>query len=700
MAKTLTVYLAADLKKFQSGMNQAENRVTGFSGTLKNTLGPALIGAGVAAGAFATKLAVDGVKSAIEDEAAVAKLATTLRNLGFDDALDPLEAWIAELELASGIVDNELRAAFERLVRSTGDVEEAQKALTISVDISASKGKDLEAVADSLGKAYDGQVTSLQRLGLGISNTTILSRDMEAVTSELQQLFAGQSTAAAKTYEGQLNRLNVSVENLKEEFGKGLLEALGDTNGKTEELMDTMKDLGPLLEGLGGHIGTTASDILFLAGQVTNLTGELGKLLPSLEANTGAADDFYQGLNLFSSPLSFFTAGVKTLQETLGASGREFRGMTSATVAAAKAAGAAVPKIDAIGDEAEDSGTQASTAARKFLTLGAAMAAVGGEAFNWRREVSGATDEARDLATELDNQVIDSRYEEWLQGLEDAMDGVGGSTGSTTAKVDEQIKAQNKLAKAYEDTSMSLNQTQSDLQAHISELDNATKAVQDYASSIQDDLLAGISLEAAFKGQFTKEGEATGVSLIEGFNRQIDQAEWFGNVLNAIKAKGADQTLVEEIASLGPGIGGALGQQMLDDGLVPTLSEKWTSVQETTAGLADQLVPEFLRAGVSSGIEAVNGLATQLGQETKRLGKIGKKMAQPVGAAFRAQIAQDVAKAVRAVEAAATAARAEAVASAEAQQAALTEQAVAQALGRLVSNADARNGRNVSPVLS
>jgi alkyl sulfatase BDS1-like metallo-beta-lactamase superfamily hydrolase len=81
MAKTLTVFLAADLKKFNGGMKDARREVEGFGGSLKNKLGPAFIAAGAAAGAFAVKLAVDGVKAAMEDQKAVAALAKTLDNL-------------------------------------------------------------------------------------------------------------------------------------------------------------------------------------------------------------------------------------------------------------------------------------------------------------------------------------------------------------------------------------------------------------------------------------------------------------------------------------------------------------------------------------------------------------------------------------------------------------------------------------------
>jgi hypothetical protein len=163
VSRTLTVYLAADLKKFSGPLRQAETQAKGFGGridrlgtTLSGMLGPALIGAGIAAGAMATKLGVDGVKAAIEDEAAVAKLAQTMTNLGLAHDTAQVEASIASMETELGIVDMELRPAYDRLVRSIGDTQDAMKAMSLAADISAGTGKSLDAVVQALGRAYDG----------------------------------------------------------------------------------------------------------------------------------------------------------------------------------------------------------------------------------------------------------------------------------------------------------------------------------------------------------------------------------------------------------------------------------------------------------------------------------------------------------------------------------------------------------------
>jgi len=646
MAKTLTVYLAADLKKFNSGMDAAGRKVNGFSGSLKDKLGPALIAAGAAAGAFAVKLGVDGVRSAIEDEAAVAKLATTLENLGFDDALTPLEAYIAEMEVATGIVDNELRAAFERLVRSTGDVSEAQKALQIAVDVSASKGKSLEQVADSLGKAYDGQATSLQRLGTGLSNATILSKDMDLITSELASLFQGQAAVAASTYQGQMDRLNVAVENLKEEFGRGLLMALGDTNDETNDLMDTLADLGPVIQDVGTLVGESVQDLGYLAMTFADLAYLVKGFEDELSGLPPVFEEVTKSLEFFTNPLSYAVDLLK-----------QFRGEQNR-----------ITEKPGGGDFGEAIDSQAGSVQKANF------------------QIVAANKYYRDFA---------ARQQQATEGLDDFTRSAGGASSA----VDKLTDKQQRLLDLYEVQGIALATSKQELIDQIGALEAATKAVEDYADAIQQDLLGGIDLAGAYGEQFDEEGNRISNQFLEAFQRQIDEANWFGNVLQAIKAKGADQTLIQELASLGPEVGGALGQQMLDQGIVPEIINRWNGVQETTKELALGLVPEFLEAGRLSAIDTLNGLANQFREDQKKFKKLGTKIGEQVGASFKKQIAKDVAEAVRAVEAAATAARAERVAAAEAEQARITEQAVATAISNLIRNSDQRSGRNVQPVL-
>lgn len=697
MAKTLTVYLAADLKKFNQGMDDAERRARGLGSTMSGMLGPALIGAAAAAGTFAIALGVDGVKAAVEDEAAAAKLAKTLENLGLAHDTAPVEAYIDSMQRSLGIADSELRPAYDRLVRSIGNTEGANRALALSADIAAGTGKSLQAVTEALGKAYDGNTGGLSRLGAGLDQAILRTGDMQLITQRLAETFGGQATTQSQTFQGQLNRLQVAADELKEAFGVGLLGAIDDANGQTASLADTMADLEPLLESIGGYLGQTAQDYLTLAGAIKDATEAgadfvdgLGPLKFVVDA---AASSFYQFANPVSYTVDVFTAADKAA-----------RGMTSGTVLAAlgardvgSAASAAAPDVQSLTGAVDASGSEATDSAIRFMSLAEAINAVGSGTFNWRKEISGSTPEAKALGIELNYNAYLARINAAAAAAAASATGSLGSASSTTSEeTDKLTQAEKRLTAAYEAQSVQFEDTKASLQQHITDLEAAGQRAQDYADSIRDGLSAGLDLAAAYTGQFNKEGEKTGISLLEGFNRQVAHVEWFGNVLTAMKAQGADAGFIQEVAGLGPGIGGPLGEQLINDGLVPTMSDKWLNVQNKIDELGVQLVPQFMQQGIADAQALVDGMATQLAQEGSRLTKLGKEIGKPVGAGFKAQIFDDVLEAVRGVQAANTAARAERIAQESAQQARITEQNLAQAALSVIAKADGRTGRPTS----
>jgi len=648
MAKTLTVYLAADLKKFNSGMDQAGKKAQGFSGTLKNMLGPALIGAGVAAGAFALKLATDGVQAAIEDEKAVASLANTLGNLNLAHDTAQVEAYIYQLERAYGVADTDLRPAYERLVRSTRDTEDANRALKIAMDISAATGKSLSSVSDQLGKAYDGQVEGLSRLGVGLDRTQLKTMSLDDIMTTLANNFSGAADVAAQTLEGRLARLTTATDNLKEAFGAGLLQALQDTNDETQKLVDNMESAESSIRVAGYNIGQALEQAVLEATELSKVLG-------------------------------FFTDPGATINYIFEDIAIDLRGLSDEAKEAARQANALRYELSLMPSDF-DKGTFAGGDFAETYT-----------GINF--ELKAANEYYRDAAVRLD------RLNNETSEAADETNDYKRATGSAAKATEEYTKQQQRLLDTSELLGIQLATTRDELIGSIGDLEAATQAVEDYANAIQQDLLGGINLGAVYQENFDEQGRQTGKSLIDGFQEQVNQAEWFGNVLTAIKAQGADQSLIEQIASLGPEVGGALGQQLLNEGIIPTINAQWVGVQETTKALALGLVPEFLEAGRLSAIENLNGLAQQFKQDQRKFKNLGKAIGEQVGASFKKQIAKDVRDAVRAVEAAATAARAERVAAAEAEQARITEQAVANAISNLIRNSDQRSGRNVQPVL-
>lgn len=668
--KTLTVYLAADLKKFNGGLRDAETGLKGFGSSLRDTVGPALLAAGAAAGAFALKLGVDGVKAAMEDEAAASKLATTLNNLGLAHDTAPIEEYISSLEMAYGVADDQLRPAYDRLIRSIGDTQKANDALSLSLDVAAGTNQSLDRVVQALGRAYDGNTQGLSRLGAGLDKATLASGDMNKITQILAATFGGQASDQADTFQGQLARVSLAADNLKEAFGKGFLSAFANTSKATGDLVEDMKTLEASAESTGLLVGRVMQD---MAGDAMQLSKLLGFL-----SDPGATWNYI-----------FEDIAI------------DLRGLSDAEKQAARAA-------NELAYAAKLSGTAAETAADQ----------IAGTIPSWRdydhsiRMTSDAFREYLRLNSVRMNIIKDenkgykdlaARQREvntYTSIAIDQTDRLTGSRGGASNAADKQAKAENKLTEAFQDQQAVITGLTGKLQQATSNLESARKAAEDYAAGIAAQITAQVNLGKAFEGQFNEAGERTGASLLDGFNKQIEQAQYFGNVLSAIKAQGADQSLIEQIASLGPVTGAALGQQMLDEGLVKTLSDKWVEVQDQTKTLAMGLVPEFMTAGIASGEAMVTSLAEQVKNETKILTRLGRQIAKPVGAGFKAQFLKDIADAVAEVEAIQTAARAEKVAAATARGQILTEQAVAQALGQIINRSDARLGVTNQPVLA
>lgn len=221
----------ADFDELKRGVKGATNEVEGFGSKVADfgkKAGAAFAIAGAAAAAYAGKLLVDGVKAAIEDEKAQVKLAASLQNTtGATNAqIAAVENQITKTSLLTGLTDDELRPSLERLVRATKNVGEAQRLQSLAVDIAAGSGKSLEAVSNALGKAYEGNTSSLGRLGIGISAVELKAMSFEEVTAALSKTFEGQASKQADTFAGKMQRLNVAFSEGKETVGSFVLDAI------------------------------------------------------------------------------------------------------------------------------------------------------------------------------------------------------------------------------------------------------------------------------------------------------------------------------------------------------------------------------------------------------------------------------------------------------------------------------------------
>ena len=294
--RTLKLSILADVDDLKKKLGEADKAVEDNSnkiGEFGKKAAAAFAVAAAAAVAYGTKLAIDGVKAAIEDEQAQLRLANALKTAtgATDDQIKATEDMILKTSLATGVADEQLRPALQRLAVSTKDTEEAQKLLSLALDISKGSGKDLEQVAAALSRAHDGQSTALGRLGVGLSAAELKTMSFTEIQTKLSDLYGGAASANAETFQGKIDRLKVGFDEAKESLGVALLP-------QVEKFITFLNDTGiPTLNA-------------FIAG----LTGDQG-LSASLNETQRGAESFGKAIGVVSGIISGF---ITFLREAIG----------------------------------------------------------------------------------------------------------------------------------------------------------------------------------------------------------------------------------------------------------------------------------------------------------------------------------------------------------------------------------------------
>ena len=314
--RALTLKLLADVDNFTKGLDKADKDVASFGDKVSDfgkKAGLAFAAAGAAAVAYAGKLAIDGVKSAIADAAAQEKLALTLKNVtGATDAqIAATEDYITKTSLAFGVTDDELRPSLERLARATGDVEKAQKLQTVAIDVAAGSGKSLEAVTNAMAKAAEGNTAALSKLGIGLTSAQLKTMSMDQITAKLASTFENQASTQADTFQGKLNRLTIAFDEGKETVGAFILDAI------TPMVEILVKNVIPAIQDFTSNLGEKLQPVMKVIQPIINgLKSAFNSVSTALRDNNEELQPFYDFMKAIYNFAKDYLAPV--IGETLG----------------------------------------------------------------------------------------------------------------------------------------------------------------------------------------------------------------------------------------------------------------------------------------------------------------------------------------------------------------------------------------------
>lgn len=325
--RTLKLSILADTADLVKGLKTAENETEKSSSRIGGAfaaVGKAAAVAGAAVAAYGVKLAIDGVKAAIEDEQAQVKLAGSLERVtgATKDQIAAVEEQILKTSLATGVADDELRPALDRLTRSTKNVDQSQKLLNLALDISRGSGKSLESVTNALSKSFEGQNTALGKLGVGISAAQLKTMDFDDITKQLANTFEGAAADAADTFAGKTARLQVAFDEAKESVGAALLPIL-------TRLFDFINEyLVPIFDRFQNDtsgLGKTIKD--FLTPILNTLRSAYEKISTAIREN---ADEYRPLIDLLKSLANFVKGTVAPI--LVDVLGKAFTGIVNTVV--------------------------------------------------------------------------------------------------------------------------------------------------------------------------------------------------------------------------------------------------------------------------------------------------------------------------------------------------------------------------------
>jgi hypothetical protein len=278
------------------GLKQAKKELTAFE---KQTQALGRTFRRVFALTALTAYSKKAINAFAADEKAAKSLEMQLKNTGYAFSAPGVELYIANLQKATGVLDDQLRPAFQQLLTVTGSITQSQEALNTALNVAAATGRSVAEVSAAIAKGYAGQTSALTRLGVGLSKATLKTGDMDQILGELNQKFAGQAAARLDTYAGKMDQLRVASANAAEVIGKSLLDSISNISK------------GGTISSLATQIEDVANSVSYLIRGVGELTQEL-KSLAGVKIPTPGGGSFLDFI-LRNAPVisSYYSAGKR-----------------------------------------------------------------------------------------------------------------------------------------------------------------------------------------------------------------------------------------------------------------------------------------------------------------------------------------------------------------------------------------------------
>ncbi len=236
------------------------------------------------AGGAITGFLGTSIKSAAASEKAWATVGQQVRlsGLDFEDTMKKAQNFAGEMQSLTGYSDEYVGELVGRVLPNVKNFDEATKMAKMALDIESSGVASAEMAIKGLSAAKEGDIMMLRRYVpelRGVDEELLKGMDAAQkyafATEALGRQFGGIAEEQGKTFEGQLNTLKQTFDDLQEKIGDKVIPIL-------ESLLDKIK---PIIDKIMEWIDKNpelAEKIVLVAGAVGGLMLVLGPLLLAL----------------------------------------------------------------------------------------------------------------------------------------------------------------------------------------------------------------------------------------------------------------------------------------------------------------------------------------------------------------------------------------------------------------------------------
>jgi len=232
---TMTAYINAETRQFQSKMDSVNKKLGGIGKGMK------MLG-GLMAGAFAiSKVSAfisETTKLADVQLKAEASLKTALK--GNEQAYATLIAQAQKRQQLTLFGDEEIIKAQALAQGILQNADAVQKLTPLAQDLATAKGMQLSQAFELIAKSTGSSTNALARYGIEIKGAVGSNERLESAMKAVGTAFGGQAEAAAKAGLGPLQQLSNAWGDIKEKIGGALVPVINKMAQAVSAFLPTM----------------------------------------------------------------------------------------------------------------------------------------------------------------------------------------------------------------------------------------------------------------------------------------------------------------------------------------------------------------------------------------------------------------------------------------------------------------------------